>query len=240
MSVLDRVGGAGGVAVAVRDLGKAYVDGDRRVEVLRHVSFDLEAGELIGIVGPSGSGKSTLLHILGGLERPDRGTLQIGDQRWDTLDERSLARARNRTLGFVFQSHQLLPDFDAVENVAMPGRIAGWAVLAARQRALALLDEVGLADRASHFPNQLSGGERQRVALCRALFLEPPLLLADEPTGNLDPVSADQVFELFLDLRRRHGTTTLLVTHNPELARRCGRLLRLEGGRLEPVTIDFA
>ncbi len=229
-----------GVPVRARGLAKSFVDGARRVEVLRSVDLDLTAGDLVAVVGPSGSGKSTLLHILGGLERADSGSLEIGGVRWDGLGERALARERSRTLGFVFQFHQLLPDFTAVENVALPGRIAGWPARRALDRASSLLAEVGLGDRREHFPSELSGGERQRTALCRALFLDPPLLLADEPTGNLDPAAAAQVFELFLELRERSGTTTVLVTHNPDLARRCAKILRLEEGAVKPVTLDSA
>jgi lipoprotein-releasing system ATP-binding protein len=229
-----------GVSVRLRGVGKSFVDGARSIEVLHDIDLDLAPGELTAIVGPSGSGKSTLLHVIGGLERADRGEIEVDGRRWDQFDERRLAAERSRTLGFVFQFHQLLPDFTAVENVALPGRIAGRPAAAARERAAALLSEVGLADRLSHFPSELSGGERQRVALCRALFLEPPLLLADEPTGNLDPAAAEAVFELFLDLRARQGTTTVLVTHNPDLARRCATIRRLEGGRLEPITFDSA
>ena len=222
------------VAVEARGLQKAYLDGRRRVEVLRGAELVVEPGELVAVVGPSGSGKSTLLHLLGALDSPDGGSIEVGGTRLDGLSGRGAARFRNRTIGFVFQFQELLADFDAVENVMMPGRIAGWEPRRARRRAAELLDEVGLAERGDHFPSQLSGGERQRVALCRALFLEPPLLLADEPTGNLDPASGERVFELLIELQRRHGTTALVVTHNPELARRCGRLLRLEGGRLRP------
>lgn len=229
-----------GVPVRARGLAKSFVDGARRVEVLRSVDLDLTAGDLVAVVGPSGSGKSTLLHLLGGLERADSGSLEIGGVRWDGLGERALARERSRTLGFVFQFHQLLPDFTAVENVALPGRIAGWPARRALDRASGLLAEVGLGDRREHFPSELSGGERQRIALCRALFLDPPLLLADEPTGNLDPAAAAQVFELFLQLRERSGTTTVLVTHNPDLARRCAKILRLEEGAVRPVTLDSA
>ena len=220
------------VRVEARHVVKAYQDGARRVEVLRGADLELEPGELVAVTGPSGSGKSTLLHLLGALDRPDAGTITIAGHDLGALHGARLAEFRGRTLGFVFQFHQLLPDFTALENVAMPARIAGWSPSRALERAGALLGEVGLDDRSSHFPNQLSGGERQRVALCRALLLEPPLLLADEPTGNLDPESGEQVFTLLLDLQRRHGTTTLMVTHNPGIAGRCGRVLRLEAGVL--------
>jgi lipoprotein-releasing system ATP-binding protein len=221
------------VAVEARDLGKTYQDGVRRVEVLKGVDLAVEPGEMVAIVGPSGSGKSTLLHLLGALDRPDHGTVSIGGQPLEKLAGASLARFRNRTIGFVFQFHQLLPDFTALENVMLPGRIAGREPEAVLESARRLLREVGLEERLDHFPNQLSGGERQRVALCRALVLEPPLLLADEPTGNLDPASGETVFNLLLELQRRHRTTGVLVTHNPEIAERCTRILRLEGGVLE-------
>ncbi|MEM9554634.1 MAG: ABC transporter ATP-binding protein [Acidobacteriota bacterium] len=227
----------------LRGVSKSYRDGARRVDVLAGVDLDVFAGEMIAIVGPSGSGKSTLLHLLGALDRADDGSVEIGDVRLPVAGERAggardreaLARFRNRHLGFVFQFHRLLPDFDALENVMLPGRIAGLAPTAVYERARSLLEEVGLGARLDHFPGELSGGERQRVAICRALALEPPLLLADEPTGNLDPASADQVFDLLLTLQRRHRTTTVLVTHNAALAARCARILRLENGRLEAV-----
>jgi lipoprotein-releasing system ATP-binding protein len=224
------------VSVPVRASGltKTYQDGVRRVEVLRGIDLAVEPGEMVAVVGPSGSGKSTLLHLLGALDRPDSGAVEIGGQSLAGLSGAALAAFRNRTIGFVFQFHQLLPDFTALENVMVPGRIAGIEPRAVWDNARRLLSEVGLEERLEHFPNQLSGGERQRVALCRALALEPPLLLADEPTGNLDPESGDQVFHLLLELQARHRTTGILVTHNPEIARRCTRILRLEGGSLHP------
>jgi lipoprotein-releasing system ATP-binding protein len=222
------------VPVEARGLKKTYRDGARRVDVLTGIDLRVEPGEFVSVVGPSGSGKSTLLHLLGALDQPDEGAVEIGGTSLAALDPRELASFRNRTIGFVFQFQELLPDFDAEENVMMPGRIAGLEVSALRRRARDLLAEVGLEERMDHYPNELSGGERQRVALCRALLLEPPLLLADEPTGNLDPKSGDQIFNLMLELQARHGTTAMVVTHNPELARRCGRLLRLESGTLQP------
>jgi lipoprotein-releasing system ATP-binding protein len=224
------------VSVAVRSIGltKTYQDGVRRVEVLRGIDMAIEPGEMVAVVGPSGSGKSTLLHLLGGLDRADGGRVEVGGQTLSGLSGSRLAAFRNRTIGFVFQFHQLLPDFTALENVMLPGRIAGLEPRAVLDNARRLLLEVGLGERLEHFPNQLSGGERQRVALCRALALEPPLLLADEPTGNLDPASGEQVFQLLLDLQARHGTTGILVTHNPEIAGRCTRTLRLESGLLLP------
>lgn len=221
------------VAVRAMNLSKTYQDGVRRVEVLKGIDFAVEPGEMIAIVGPSGSGKSTLLHLLGALDRPDGGSIEIGGQSLATMSGARLAGFRNRMIGFVFQFHQLLPDFTALENVMLPGRIAGREPGEVLESARRLLLEVGLGDRLDHFPNQLSGGERQRVALCRALVLEPPLLLADEPTGNLDPASGEHVFDLLLELQARHRTTGILVTHNPEIAERCTRILRLEGGVLQ-------
>ncbi len=222
------------VTVKARGLHKSYRDGERVVEVLRGVDLDVEPGEFVAVVGPSGCGKSTLLHLLGALDVADSGRVEVDGQCLGDLDMTRLAGFRNRTIGFVFQFQELLADFTAVENVLMPGRIAGEAGPPLIERGHRLLEEVGLADRKDHFPSQLSGGERQRVALCRALLLEPPLLLADEPTGNLDPRSGEQVFSLMLELQSRHGTTALVVTHNPELARRCGKVLSLEGGTLHP------
>ena len=229
--------------VAATGLVKTYRDGARQITVLRGADLAVEPGELVAVVGPSGSGKSTLLHLLGGLDRPDRGEVVIGGERLADHRGAALAAFRNRTIGFVFQFHQLLPDFDALENVMLPGRIAGQAPRQAFSRARELLEEVGLAERLDHFPGQLSGGERQRVALCRALMMEPPLLLADEPTGNLDPASAEHVFGLLLDLQERHRTTAVVVTHNPALAKRCAKIRTLADGRLveaDPVRIEAA
>jgi lipoprotein-releasing system ATP-binding protein len=220
------------VEVRASRLVKGYRDGLRRVEVLRGVDLAVDPGELVAIVGPSGSGKSTLLHLLGTLDRPDAGEIEIAGRAVSTLAGARLAAFRNRTIGFVFQFHQLLPDFTALENVMLPGRIAGREPGAVAGNARALLAEVGLGERLDHFPGELSGGERQRVALCRALVLEPPLLLADEPTGNLDPASGDQVFALLLELQARHRTTAVVVTHNPSIAARCGRILTLTDGVL--------
>lgn len=223
------------VRVEARGLEKAYRDGRKRVEVLRGLDLEVGAGEIVAVVGPSGSGKSTLLHLLGALDRPDGGTITIDGIDVAALAAVDLATFRRRHLGFVFQFHELLPDFTAIENVMMPARISGWSRDRARQRAATLLAEADLKARRDHYPNELSGGERQRVALCRALCLEPPLLLADEPTGNLDPESGERMFGLLLDLGRRHGTTAVVATHNPTIASACGRVLRLERGRLEEV-----
>ncbi len=223
------------VTVRARGLSKTFRDGTRSIEVLRGVDLDVEAGEFVAVVGPSGCGKSTLLHLVGGLDRPDDGELSIGGTQLGALQGRELARCRNRTLGFVFQFQELLADFSALENVVLPGRIRGLGGEELDSRGRALLAEVALEDRADAFPGQLSGGERQRVALCRALLLDPPLLLADEPTGSLDPESGEAVFELMLSLQKHHGTTAMVVTHNPELAHRCGKVLKLEGGALSPL-----
>ncbi len=220
------------VTVRATSLVKTYRDGLRQVQVLRGIDLAVEPGEMVAIVGPSGSGKSTLLHLLGALDRPDGGSVEIGGERLEKMSGTALAGFRNRTIGFVFQFHQLLPDFTALENVMLPGRIAGREPRAVHQHAFELLREVGMQDRIDHFPNQLSGGERQRVALCRALALEPPLLLADEPTGNLDPASGNHVFELLLEMQARHRTTGILVTHNPGIAGRCSRALELVDGGL--------
>jgi lipoprotein-releasing system ATP-binding protein len=225
------------VLVEARALVKSFRDGVVPVEVLRGVDLRVEPEEMVAIVGPSGSGKSTLLHLIGTLDRPDSGTIEIAGVSVAGLPPRELAAFRNRTIGFVFQFHQLLADFTALENVTLPGRIAGEEPRRTTARATELLASVGLAERATHFPNQLSGGERQRVALCRAVILEPALLLADEPTGNLDPESGEGVLDLLFALRRRTRTTTVLVTHNPEVAQRCGRILRLETGLLHASSV---
>ncbi len=218
--------------ITARGVTRAWQDGVVRREVLRGVDLDLARGETAAVVGPSGSGKSTLLHILGALDRPDEGTVVIDGVDLTAAAPDDLAAFRNRSLGFVFQFHQLLPDFTALENVMMPGRIAGRPLPDLEARALALLDQVELADRAAALPQQLSGGERQRIAICRALLLAPAVLLADEPTGNLDSGNGEQVLGLLDALRARRNTTMVLVTHDREVASRCGRVLRLEGGRL--------
>jgi len=223
------------VAVRAEGLWKTYRDGIQTIEVLRGVDLTVQAGEFVAVVGPSGCGKSTLLHILGALDQADAGRIDIGGQDLSRLEAERLAKFRNQTLGFVFQFQELLADFTALENVVMPGRIRGLAGAQIQSRGLDLLDEVGLGGRSTAFPGELSGGERQRVALCRALLLEPPLLLADEPTGSLDPESGELVFDLMLRLQRRHGTTALVVTHNRDMARRCGRVLQLAEGRLSPL-----
>lgn len=223
------------VRVLAHDVAKSYRDGSREIQVLRGVDLDVAPGEFVAVVGPSGAGKSTLLHLLGTLDQPDRGAIEIGGTIVSTLAPREQAAFRNRTIGFVFQFHELLADFTALENVMLPGRIADRPVAEVEAKARRLLHEVAMDARMGHYPSELSGGERQRVAICRALMMEPPLLLVDEPTGNLDPVSGDQVFALLLELQKEHGTTAILVTHNPGMAARCGRVLALNDGVLEPV-----
>ena len=220
------------IAISMRSVDKSYRDAARTVEVLRGVDLEVDAGERLAIIGPSGSGKSTLLHLLGGLDRPDPGEIVVGGHALATLSAGALAAFRNRTIGFVFQFQQLLADFTALENVMIPGRIAGLPAGDLAARARGLLAQVGMGERETHFPSQLSGGEQQRVALCRALLLDPPLLLADEPTGSLDPESGAAVVELLETLQSGRGMTAIVVTHNPVLARRCDRILSLEGGAL--------
>src|SRR6188768_3806907 len=210
-------------------LTKTYRSGGRELTVLNDISFAVEPGGFVAVVGPSGSGKTTLLGLLAGLDRPTSGTVHLDGADLTTLDGDALARLRGGKVGFVFQSFQLIPTLTARENVQVPLELRGEA---AADRATELLERVGLADRADHFPSQLSGGEQQRVALCRALLLEPPLLLADEPTGSLDPQSGSTVVEMMENLQRGRGTTAIVVTHNPAVAARCDRILRLEGGLL--------
>ena len=219
-------------SVRGRSLVKSFRDGGREIHVLESVDIDVQAHEAVAVVGPSGSGKSTLLHLLGGLDRPDSGSVELLGRDLSTLGEAELADLRNSSVGFVFQFHQLLPDFTVLENVALPGRIAGLEKGALRDRALELLSQVGLDERSETFPSRLSGGECQRVSICRALLLRPAVVLADEPTGNLDPKTGETVLELFLEMVERHSAACVLVTHNPSVAARCARILALEGGSL--------
>jgi len=205
------------------------------IHVLRGLDLTVEAGETIAVVGPSGTGKSTLLHILGGLDLPSAGRVRLGGRELASLPDAELAALRNRYVGFVFQFHHLLRDFTALENVMMPLRIGGVSETRARDRAGALLEQVGLAERLHHRPSKLSGGEQQRVAVARALAAEPPVLLADEPSGNLDIDTSERLHDALFDLVRSHGTALVVVTHNPSLARRTDRILSLDGGILRPV-----
>ncbi len=218
--------------VTVTGLNKAYQTATQRLHVLRDVDLQVAPGEMVAIVGASGVGKSTLLHVLGGLDRADSGEIRVGDTELRSMNDEALVAFRNRHVGFVFQFHHLLPEFDAVENVEMPMRIARMRSGEAHQRAVDLLGRVGLAERASHRPNMLSGGEQQRVAVARALVMRPRLLLADEPTGNLDETTAHDLHALLREMHREHGLTSIIVTHNSALAASCDRVLRLEGGRL--------
>lgn len=210
------------------DLSKTYRNAEVPVQVFENLNLRVEKGEMLAVVGPSGIGKSTLLHLLGGLDRPDSGTIRVADSTLTKMSADELARFRNRHVGFVFQFHHLLPEFTAVENVAMPGWIGRMRTDEALRRAAALLEELGLQARGRHFPNQLSGGEQQRVAIARALLTEPILFLADEPTGNLDLATSERVFDLMRECHEKRGLTSVIVTHNPDLASRCDRVFEMK------------
>jgi putative ABC transport system ATP-binding protein len=216
--------------IQVRDLVVQLPSGGQRLTILDGIALDVQAGEVCAITGPSGSGKSTLLGLLAGLDRPTAGSIMVAGVELTRLGEDDLARFRRQTLGYVFQSFHLIPTLTAAENVAVPLEIAG--VADAPARALELLDEVGLASRAHHYPVQLSGGEQQRAALARAVALRPKLLLADEPTGNLDSATGAQIIERLLALNRQRGSTLVFVTHDEALARHAGRIVKLRDGRV--------
>lgn len=222
----------GDAAIEVVSLGKEVASGDGRLTILHDISFAVSPGEAVAIVGASGSGKSTLLGLLAGLDLPTAGSVRIGGEDLAALDEDERATLRGRLLGFVFQSFQLLPALTALENVMLPLELAGRAE--ARQTAEAMLARVGLGARYHHYPKHLSGGEQQRVALARAFAMKPQLLLADEPTGNLDAATGAQIIDLMFAMNAETGTTLILVTHDEALARRCGKTLRLAAGRLLP------
>lgn len=211
-----------------RKLSKTYRNAEVPVDVFTELDMEVEKGEMVAIVGPSGIGKSTLLHLLGGLDRPDGGTIRVAERVLTELSSDELARFRNRNVGFVFQFHHLLPEFTATENVAMPGWIGRIDRDEALQTATKLLAELGLAGRGHHFPNQLSGGEQQRVAIARALLPDPVLFLADEPTGNLDLETSEIVFALMRECHLKRQLTSVIVTHNRELAARCDRVIEMQ------------
>lgn len=220
------------VDFSAKGIRKSYGQGSGRIEVLSDLNLDLLRGEMIAITGVSGTGKSTLLHILGTLDRPDEGSWMYRNEDIFNRDNGSLANFRNKSIGFVFQFHHLLPEFSALENTIMPGLIAGMKKEELYEDAEKLLEKAGLANRLDHRVGELSGGEQQRVALARAIIMKPALLLADEPTGNLDPKTGEKVFHLIRDMNHDFGLTTVMVTHNFDLARQMDRCLTLRSGRL--------
>jgi len=218
--------------ICAKDVRRVFRRDGHDVEVLKGVSFSIEKGETIGVVGVSGAGKTTLLQILGTLDRPSSGNIWFEGEDLSSFSEDRLAALRNRKIGFVFQFHNLLPEFTVLENVILPCRIAGIDMDEARQRAESLLSEVGLSHRLSHRPGEISGGEQQRAAVCRALAMEPSVLLADEPTGNLDRGTASEVVDLLLDINRERKLSLLMVTHNEQAASRLHRVVRIDDGRI--------
>ncbi len=219
--------------VVASNVKKSFRHMGRTLDVLRGVDIEIGDGEMVAIVGPSGAGKSTLLHCIGTLDIPTSGSIRIAGEEVTKLPGARLAELRNRTIGFVFQFHHLLPEFNAIENVLMPGLVQGKPRRELEARARALLDEVGLCERALHRPGELSGGEQQRVALARAIMLEPRLLLADEPTGNLDSATSAQIHDLFFAINKQRGTTIVVVTHNAALAASMPRIVTLRDGSVE-------
>ena len=220
--------------LTANDVNKSYQVGMQRLHVLRDLDFAVERGEMVAVVGASGVGKSTLLHLLGGLDRMDSGSICVGETNLASLREEELVAFRNKRIGFVFQFHHLLPEFNAVENAEMPLRIARVPAAAARARAAEVLARLGLVDRLTHRPGMLSGGEQQRVAVARALVTEPSVLLADEPTGDLDERTAETLHALLREMHRERQLSSVIATHNTRLAASCDRVMRLEGGQLVP------
>jgi lipoprotein-releasing system ATP-binding protein len=218
--------------VQVRGLHKSFKHMGNVLEVLKGIDLEIQSGELLSIVGASGAGKSTLLHCIGTLDLPTSGQITLDGVELTTLSGPKLAKVRNQSIGFVFQFHHLLPEFDALENVMMPGLIRGDARKPMEQRARELLAEVGLSHRITHRPGEMSGGEQQRVAIARALTLEPKLLLADEPTGNLDTATSDAIHDLFFEINQKHSTTIVVVTHNPSFAQRMPRVVSMSDGKV--------
>jgi lipoprotein-releasing system ATP-binding protein len=225
----------GKTLLRVEGLQKAFRSGKSELRLFENLSFRVDAGEMVAIVGESGAGKSTLLHILGALDRPSAGAVYCANLQLSSLSEEEAAQFRNREIGFVWQFHYLLPEFTAVENVAMPLLVRGCSRQVAQTQAIEWLRSVGLEQRADHRSGELSGGEQQRVALARSLISKPKLLLADEPTGDLDTSTADSVFELISRLHREYQLTSLIATHNIAFARRCDRVLRLQQGKIEEI-----
>ena len=219
--------------VVIEDLHKEFLHTGRTLQVLKGISLTIFQGEILAIVGPSGAGKSTLLHCMGTLDLPSSGRLLLGTEELTRMSSARLAAVRNRDIGFVFQFHHLLPEFTALENLMMPGLIQGRSRREMAKRATALLEEVGLGDRATHRPGELSGGEQQRVAIARALALEPKLVLADEPTGNLDSATSEAIHDLFFQINREHGTTIVVVTHNPGFAASMPRVVHMVDGNIQ-------
>lgn len=217
--------------ISVQDLNKTFTTPGSSLHVLKDISFDVKAGEMIALMGPSGAGKSTLLHMLGALDRPTSGNIYFEGTDVFRLRDDALAHFRSRTVGFVFQFHHLLPEFNTLENTVLPARIAGMSYSDAEVRARQILDGVGLSERLLHRPGELSGGEQQRVAVARALMLEPKIVLADEPTGNLDTGTGEDLFRLLHGLNQK-GITFIIVTHNESLASRCGRTIKMKDGRI--------
>jgi lipoprotein-releasing system ATP-binding protein len=215
-----------------RAVNKSFRTEAGELTVLKGISVGIKAGEMVGIIGASGAGKSTFLHILGALDRPTSGQVLFQGRDISTLDEKALANFRNVSIGFVFQFHHLLPEFNSFENVVLPGMIGGMDLRETRERAKEILGELGLSKRMHHRPGELSGGEQQRVAVARALVRNPQVVLADEPTGNLDTVTGNELFELFIELNRNKGITFVVVTHNKSLSDRCHRVLEMADGRL--------
>lgn len=219
--------------IQCHQLAKSYLDGKTMVDVLNGIDFSVEVGDRISIVGPSGSGKSTFLHLLGGLDNPSKGRVCINGIDWQSMSEKSRCMMRNKHLGFVYQFHHLLPEFTALENVAMPLLLSGKSPKSAEKQASAMLGEVGLSNRVTHKPSQLSGGERQRVAIARALIHQPQCIFADEPTGNLDQSTAVKIFELMLHLNTQYKTALVIVTHDLQLAGQLDKSVVIHEGQLK-------
>ncbi|MEZ4370453.1 MAG: ABC transporter ATP-binding protein [Polyangiaceae bacterium] len=218
--------------VSISNLTKSFQHMGRTLDVLKGIDLTIEAGQILSIVGQSGAGKSTLLHCIGTLDLPTSGSIRLAGEELTTMSPGRLAAVRNQKIGFVFQFHHLLPEFNALENVMMPGLIQGRPRKEMEKRAMALLNEVGLHDRSDHRPGELSGGEQQRVAVARALVLEPALLLADEPTGNLDTATGNAIHDLFFSINQQHNTTVVVVTHNPAFAESMPRVVRMRDGKV--------